>query len=195
LAAFSTIGGTPPLGICGSGMISLIAGLFSGGWLDPDGRLTRTKPCPAIRTEGRNARYIVDCREQGGREEVYVSETDISNLIRAKAAIFSACRVLLRKVGLDIHDIARMYIAGGFGRYLDIGNARTIGLIPTLPDDRYTFLGNASLSGAYMTLLSRRHREKCRELARKITYLDLSTVHEYMHEYTAALFIPHTNMR
>jgi uncharacterized 2Fe-2S/4Fe-4S cluster protein (DUF4445 family) len=195
LATFTTIGDVPPVGICGSGMISLVAGLYQSGWLDPDGKLNRLKTCSAIRLDGRFARYVIDSKEQGGAESVYVTENDISNLIRAKAAIFSACRVLLRKVGLDIRDITKIYIAGGFGRYLDLSDAQAIGLLPALPADRYVYVGNASASGAYMTLLSRPHREKCRELARKITYLDLSTVHEYMNEYTAALFIPHTDQQ
>lgn len=193
LCDFATIGGAQPAGICGSGMISLAAGLFKTGWLDPSGRFERVRHCDAISIESRNARYIVDHPERGGRGEVYITEADIDNLIRAKAAIFSACRVLLKNVGLEFGDISRMYIAGGFGRYLNIENAKAIGLVPEIPEDRFVFLGNASLSGAYMTLLSEQHRAKQREIAKKITYIDLSLEPGYMNEYTAALFLPHTD--
>lgn len=193
ISDFATIGDAPAVGICGSGMISLIAGLFETGWLDPAGRFDRVRKSSAVQIDGKNARYIVDSPKYGGKGEIFITEADVDNLIRAKAAIFSACRTMLGKVGMTFDDIAKIYIAGGFGRYLNIENAKTIGLIPDLPEDEYVFLGNASVSGAYMTLLSERHRDKQAELAKKVTYLDLSTENDYMNEYTAALFLPHTD--
>ncbi|HNX13953.1 MAG TPA: ASKHA domain-containing protein [Oscillospiraceae bacterium] len=193
ISDFAVIGSGPAIGICGSGMISLVAGLFETGWLDPAGRFDRIRKSDAVQIDGKNARYIVDHPQKGGKGEIFITEADIDNLIRAKAAIFSACRTMLGKVGMSFEDIAKFYIAGGFGRYLNITNAKTIGLIPELPEDKYVFLGNASVSGAYMTLLSESHRKKQAELAAKVTYLDLSTENEYMNEYTAALFLPHTD--
>jgi len=188
LPAYAVIGDTAPKGICGSGMIGLVAELFKTGWLDPAGKLNRVKKSEAIRIEGKTAHYMLT-------EDVYVTESDIDNLIRAKAAIFSAGRVLIQKVGMEFADIAKVYIAGGFGRYLDTGNAREIGLIPNLPADKYVFLGNTSLSGTTMALVSKTHREKIKEIAKQITYIDLGLEPEYMHEYTAALFLPHTDER
>jgi len=189
---YAVIGGTEAAGICGSGLISLIAGLFATGWIDPAGKLNRGKPCENIRVEGKSARYVI-APGLTPSDEVYISEADIDNLIRAKGAIFSACRVLMHKVGLETGDISKVYIAGGFGQYLDMEDAKTIGLIPDLPPDRYEFIGNTSWGGASLTLLSEKHREKELEIAKKITYLDLGAEPEYMHEYTAALFIPHTD--
>lgn len=188
----SVIGGGRAAGICGSGMISLIASLFETGWLDAGGKLDRSRPCPAITADGRNARYMLAEADEKGRS-VYVSETDVSNVIRAKAAIFSACRVMLMKVGMDFSDLAGVYVAGGFGRYLDVDRARAIGLLPGLPPEKFHFIGNSSLTGAYMTLLSARHRAMEAETAGKITYIDLGAEQEYMGEYTAALFLPHTD--
>jgi uncharacterized 2Fe-2S/4Fe-4S cluster protein (DUF4445 family) len=194
LSNYSVIGGGKPLGICGSGMISLMANLFAEGWMDAAGKLDRSRPSSAIQVLGRTARYIIATAEQSASgRELYITEADIDNIIRAKAAIFSACRVMLRKIGMEFDNLARMYIAGGFGRYLDIGKAQAIGLIPALSPEKFHFIGNSSLMGSYMTLVSAKHREKEAELAKKITYLDLSVEPEYMDEYTAALFLPHTD--
>jgi len=187
--AVSVIGGGEPAGICGSGMISLIAELFRAGLIDAAGKLIRGGS-DRITVQGKTASFTL--AETDGRV-IAVTEADIENLIRAKAAVFSACCVMLKQVGLTFSDLERVYIAGGFGRYLDNEDAKTIGLLPNLPPEKYGFLGNASLMGAYMTLLSRRHRETRRALAAKTTYLDLSAEPGYMDEYMAALFLPHTD--
>jgi uncharacterized 2Fe-2S/4Fe-4S cluster protein (DUF4445 family) len=175
-----TIGDAPPIGICGSGMLSLTAELFRRGLIDSAGKFTDTAPL------GPERGYAL-----GGR--VTVSETDLNNLIRAKGAIFSACRTLLASVGLGFEELDRVYIAGGFGSYLDLADAKTIGLLPNLPDERFCFLGNAAVAGAYLTLLSQEYRDKLKTLAGRITYLDLSNEPGYIHEYMAALFLPHTD--
>jgi uncharacterized 2Fe-2S/4Fe-4S cluster protein (DUF4445 family) len=193
-AAYSTIGNTAPIGICGSGLISLIANLFNSGFIDAAGKLNRTKKCSSIEIYGKNARYIIAAAsETANGNPIYITEADIDNLIRAKAAIFSACLVMLQKVQLEFNALSRIYIAGGFGRYLNIEDSTVIGLIPRLDPEKFKFIGNSSVMGAYMTLVSKRHREKQTVLAQKITYIDLSTESEYMHQYTAAIFIPHTD--
>ena len=185
----SVIGNVKPKGICGSGMISLIAELFKNGFVDPSGRL-QGKPSDHITAAG----YILAGGEasENGRP-ILVSETDIDNIIRAKAAIFSACRTLLASVDMDFGDLSRIYIAGGFGRYLDVADSKTIGLIPNLPAEKFVFLGNSSLMGATMTLLSAKSRRTQAELAQKITYVDLGAEPSYMDQYMAALFLPHTD--
>lgn len=195
-ATCSTIGNTAPAGICGSGMISLIAGLFKTGWIDAAGKLNRLKPCSAIEINGKNAKYILaEAEKCKNGKTIYITEADIDNLIRAKGAIFSACRVMLQSIDMDYADVSRIYIAGGFGRYLDIEKSTIIGLLPDLPSEKFTFIGNSSIIGAYMTLLSEKHRKKQLELSKKITYLDLSTDPGYMDQYTAALFLPHTDSK
>jgi uncharacterized 2Fe-2S/4Fe-4S cluster protein (DUF4445 family) len=194
LARYATIGSLPPKGICGSGMIALVAGLFAASWIDSAGKLDRSGRCSAIAVDGRSASYTVaPAGETASGRPLAVSEVDIDNIIRAKAAIFSACRTLLAGIELDFSDLARIYIAGGFGRYLDISKAKIIGLVPDLPAERFHYIGNASLTGAYMALVSRKHRERQYELANKITYVDLSSEPGYMDQYTAALFLPHTD--
>jgi uncharacterized 2Fe-2S/4Fe-4S cluster protein (DUF4445 family) len=114
--------------------------------------------------------------------------------VRAKAAIFSAVCLIMDQIGIGFDDISKIYIAGGFGRYLNLKDAKTIGLIPDLPLRKFRYIGNASLIGSYMILISQEFREKQIQLANRMTYIDLSTDPNYMNQYTAALFMPHTNL-
>lgn len=195
-ASYQTIGNVKPRGICGSGMISLLADLFLTGWLDAAGKLNRTKKSPVIQIQGRQACYIiVPAKESTSGKPVTISEIDIENIIRAKAAIYSACSLMLEQVGLGLDDLANIYIAGGFGRFLDIEKAIVIGLIPDLPREKYHYIGNSSLMGAYMVLVSQEFRQRQLNLARRMTYIELSTDPAYMHQYTGALFLPHTDIK
>ncbi|MCL2433546.1 MAG: ASKHA domain-containing protein, partial [Clostridia bacterium] len=173
-----TIGGEPPLGICGSGMISLAAELLKAGIIDPAGRYNQ---------------LAIDNEQLTIAEGITVSEADLQNLIRAKAAVYSACAVMLDSVGLQWGDVARVYIAGGFGRYLNSADAATIGLLPLMPRDKMEFMGNTALRGAVMALMDRKYCDMQIETARRMTYIDLSGEPGYMDAYTAALFLPHTD--
>ncbi len=194
LAIFRTIGQVRPRGICGSGMISLLAQLLRTGWIDAAGKLNRSKSSESIHINGRRASYtLVSANESGTGQAITVDEQDIENIIRAKAALFAACALMLTQVGMEFHNLRKIYIAGGFGRFLDIDAAITIGLLPDLPRDRFHFIGNASLTGSHMVMVSQKHRERQREQARRMTYLELITDPAYMNHYTAALFLPHTD--
>ena len=189
-----TVGDVKPLGICGSGMIGLLADLFLAGWIDPAGKLTRDRPSPAIEVDGRHARYCLATAEQSGTgKPLFINETDIENIIRAKAAIYSACALMLEQVEMTFDDLAHVYIAGGFGRFLDLEKATILGLIPDLPRERFHYIGNASLMGSYMTLVSQDYTERQIETANRMTYIDLGADPAYMDQYTAALFLPHTD--
>jgi uncharacterized 2Fe-2S/4Fe-4S cluster protein (DUF4445 family) len=193
-ADWRTIGNVKPKGICGSGMISLLAGLFSTGWIDAAGKFDRSRPSPIIHCVGRRATYtLVAASESDSGQALLISETDIENIIRAKAAIYSACALLVKQVGLNFTDLAHVYIAGGFGRFLDLDQATTLGLIPDLPSERFQYIGNSSLMGSYIVLVSQEYRQLQLELARRMTYVELSTDPTYMDQYTGALFIPHTD--
>jgi uncharacterized 2Fe-2S/4Fe-4S cluster protein (DUF4445 family) len=189
-----TIGNVKPKGICGSGMISLLAGLFSTGWIDAAGKFNRSRPSPVIHADGRRAVYtLAPGAESDSGQPLLISEADIENIIRAKAAIYSACALLVKQVGLTFADLAHIYIAGGFGRFLDLDKATILGLIPDLPRERFQYIGNSSLMGSYMVLVSQDYRQLQTELARRMTYMELNTDPAYMDQYTGALFIPHTD--
>lgn len=194
-AAYTVIGGGRPAGICGSGLIDLVSGLFLAGFLDASGKLDRSGRCPAVEANGRRASYTVArANETLDGNPVRVSETDIDNLMRAKAAIFSAASLMLKQVGFSFGDVSVFHVAGGFGKHLDLGHAIAIGLLPDIPRERFRYLGNASLAGTRLALLSKEHRNLQEELASRMTYLDLSASPGYMDQYTAALFLPHTEL-
>jgi uncharacterized 2Fe-2S/4Fe-4S cluster protein (DUF4445 family) len=191
----STIGDAPPRGICGSGLIDLLANLLRCGFIDRRGSLDRSGRSPHIQVEGKTARFVVvPAEESATGEPITISETEIDNVIRAKAAIYSATTLMLERVGLQPADLGRIDVAGSFGRFLDLDQAIVIGMLPDVPRDRYRYLGNASLAGSYVALLSETHRRRQLEIARHITYIELSTDPRYMDQYTAALFLPHTDL-
>jgi uncharacterized 2Fe-2S/4Fe-4S cluster protein (DUF4445 family) len=194
-ARYQTIGSVKPKGICGSGMIALLAKLYLTGWLDAGGKLDRSRPCDFIRVEGRCAFYIiVPAEEAESGNEITISEVDFENIIRTKAAIYSACSLILGQLEMSFEDLSNIYIAGGFGRFLDLEMAITIGLLPDLDRERFKYVGNSSLTGTYMVLVSQEFRESQLAAAERMTYIDLSTDPSYMNEYTSAMFLPHTDI-
>ncbi len=193
-ARYTTIGTGRPSGICGSGMIDLIAGLFLTGWIDPSGKFDRLRPCPFIHINGRRAYYtLAEAQDSCSGRAIMLSENDIDNLMRAKAAIYSAASLLLKQMGITFHDISTFYVAGGFGRFLNLENAMVIGLLPEMPVEKFHYLGNASLLGSGLCLLSKEFRDAQLALTKRMTYIDLSAYPGYMDQYMAALFLPHTD--
>jgi uncharacterized 2Fe-2S/4Fe-4S cluster protein (DUF4445 family) len=189
-----TINNAQPIGICGSGLITLVAELFSTGWLDARGRLNRDRSSPAIVLEGRSARYLLATADESGNGcELYLSEIEIEHILRAKAAIYAACSLMLGQLGLEIHQLEKVYIAGGFGQFINVEHAITIGLLPDIDRSKYLLVGNTSLEGATRVLISSRMQQQNHAIAQRMTYLDLSSDPAYMDEYTAALFLPHTD--
>jgi uncharacterized 2Fe-2S/4Fe-4S cluster protein (DUF4445 family) len=194
-AWYSTILNGKPSGICGSGLIDLIAGLFLTGWIDASGKFNRTKPSPSIRIEGRRAYYtLADAKDTNSGKPITLSENDIENLMRAKAAIYSAASLMLKQAGITFHDLSTFYVAGGFGRFLNLDNAVIIGLLPDIPLEKFHYIGNASLLGSRHCLLSKEFRDIQMALTKRMTYIDLSSFSGYMDNYTAALFLPHTEL-
>jgi uncharacterized 2Fe-2S/4Fe-4S cluster protein (DUF4445 family) len=197
-ADISVIGGGQPRGLCGSGVIDLLAELWTQGLLDSSGKFDVSgsggRVCDSG-DSGRNAAYtVVEASDSAGGEAIVLDERDIQSLLRTKAAVYAACSFMLKSIGLELDAIERVYVAGGFGRFLDLENSITIGLLPDLPLECFTYLGNSSLTGAHAMLTSRAAREKVAELAHRITYLELNVSPAYMDEYTAALFLPHTDL-
>ena len=126
--------------------------------------------------------------------DLTLTEIDIENLIRAKGAIYSGCMTLLTEVGMSIGDLEHIFLAGGFGSYVDLAKAMTIGLLPELDADKVTFIGNGSLMGARMSSLTNRIRKDVVEVTKKMTNFELSDTNSYMDNYVAALFLPHTDI-
>jgi len=191
----SIIGDVEPAGICGSGYIDIISQMLKVGLLDKSGKLNG-KDCARLRN-GKDGREFVlfPAEDSASGLDIVITEADIENLKRSKAAIYAATTTLIKHMGFELGDINKIFIAGGFGNYIDIDSAVNIGLLPDVDRSRFIFIGNSSLSGARSMLLSYQAFIKAEEIAKKITYCELSVEPGYMDEYMAALFYPHTDLR
>ena len=182
--------GIQPTGICGSGMIDAVAEMFLSEILNQKGKLQ--KDISSRVRQGENGLEFVVYSDKV--KDIVLTEPDIENIIRAKAAIYAGFSILLKEVGYTFEDVHRVYIAGGFGKFLDIEKAIILGMLPDLPREKFEYMGNTSIAGAYLCSLSRRMRQEAEEIAKKMTYLELSVSRSFMDEYVSGLFIPHTNM-
>jgi uncharacterized 2Fe-2S/4Fe-4S cluster protein (DUF4445 family) len=189
------IGGIDAKGLCGSGLVDLLAELFIHGFIDRYGKFIAEKiPDRIVETDEGKAFLLVDASKSFWGKDICITERDITNLIRTKGAVFSACSLLLKSVGLRFDEIDSFYIAGGFGQHLDVENAVRIGLLPDLERKQFHYIGNSSLLGSYLILLSDKNRKMVQKIARQMTYIELNTEPGYMNEFTGSLFLPHTNM-
>ncbi len=190
------IGGGKPAGICGSGLIDVIGEMYLKGVIDRKGRFNRDIGNKYLKCEDNDCRYVlVDKKDSINGKEIYISEVDIDNLIRAKAAIYAGIKTLLEEVDLSVYDLKKIYIAGGLGRHLNIKNAIVIGMLPDIDIEKYFFLGNTSVVGAYLSLLSHDKYKQTSRIARHITYIELSVNMKFMDRYVAGLFLPYTDMK
>jgi uncharacterized 2Fe-2S/4Fe-4S cluster protein (DUF4445 family) len=183
---YRVVGGGKPAGICGSGLICLLGEMLKHGIVDRAGRLQ----------SGDSRGFLVESAERTATgEDLVITDADLENLVRTKAAIYAACARILDNVGLEWDAVARVYIAGGFGRYIQIADAVRIGMLPDLPHEKFRYIGNSALTGAYIALLSREHRDRLAAIAARTTYVDLSSDPRYMDSYVQAMFLPHTDRK
>jgi uncharacterized 2Fe-2S/4Fe-4S cluster protein (DUF4445 family) len=188
-----TIADDPPRGICGSGVIELLAELFRHGFLAPNGDLNEGTT-DRIRRNEVGLEYLVATREEGeSGKEVALTEDDIQTLIQSKGAVFAGIVSLLKNVGMSIDNIDRILIAGGFGAHLNIDNCVTIGMLPDVDRSKFKYIGNSSIKGAYRALLFQEAREEALKVSESMTYIDFSSNDIFFQEYQSALFLPHTH--
>ncbi|MDD4907863.1 MAG: ASKHA domain-containing protein [Candidatus Omnitrophica bacterium] len=191
---YETISNSKPRGICGSGYIDIISQMLTNKLLDKAGKIKNLKN-KRVRKGENGMEFIIAFKDETETgEEIYISEADIENIKRAKAAIFAGSSLLLKHMSLNFNDVKKIFIAGGFGTYLNIANAKILGLLPDLDESRFIFVGNSSLAGARQALLSYEAMKKADEIAGKVSYFELSVEPEYMDEYIAASFFPHTDL-
>jgi len=191
---FSTIGDIKPKGLCGSGLIDTLAELFRMGYINRSGRLKPEATSRIRERDGELEFVLVPRPETQTGDDIVLTEPDIENLIRAKAAIFSGAHILAHSMNLEFDDIDLIYLAGGFGSYLNKEKAVMIGLIPDVSPEKIQFVGNASVTGAKMALLSQEALEMAQQISKSVTYYDLITYPYYMDEFLSAKFIPHTDL-
>ena len=193
---YQIIGNARPRGICGSGLIDCIYELVRNGIIGADGKFDRDRDDARLGIEDNIAHYIIaHAHETESGEAIFITESDIDNLIKSKGAVFAAIKSLVDYIGLTFDQIDNFYVAGGFGSYLDISKAVAIGLLPDIPLEKIQFIGNSSLTGARMCLLSEAALEKSMNISRSMTNIELSVYQPFMDEYIAALFLPHTDRK
>ncbi len=193
--SFSSIGNIPPRGICGSGLLDSIAEMLRSGVIDRSGNFQKGIKTDRLRKKDDEYEFVLVNKEDTGIDsEILITQADIANLVRSKGAIYAAVSLLIESMGLSINDVHCVYLAGGFGNYLNVRNAITIGMLPDMPASRIKFVGNTSLTGAKMALLSEEAFETVQSIASQMTYFDLMGNQKYMEEFMSANFLPHTNL-
>ena len=191
---YRTVGSGRPRGICGSGLIDLIAEMYKAGFVDRSGHLMSGRTSRMRERDGILEYVLVPASRSDTGKDIVITQSDLSNLLSAKAAIYAGTQVLARAIGLDFREVERVYIAGGFGNYLDREKAIAIGLIPDLPLEKIRFVGNTSILGADLGLLSEDAWQELHDIAKSVTYYDLINYPNYYDEFLAARFIPHTDL-
>jgi len=188
-AQVSVIGGAPAKGICGSGLIDLVAETFRVGVLDFSGKLVAS--APYVRMGKWGLEYlVVPADETSIGKDIVLTQADLDYVIDSKAAACGAITVLMKKLRIGISDVRNIYLAGAFGTYTDMGSATRLGIFPEFPNGEFHPIGNGSLSGAYATLMSVDKRREAAEVARKMVYVDLLVDVEFIEEYSKALYLP-----
>ena len=190
---YTVIGGGKPRGMCGSALIDLTSELFLRGVIDIQGKFRPEGPVPLKETEDGPA-FVVAPREESALEsDITLSQVDLDILLRSKAAMYTILQTITSEVGIGFSDLHRFYVAGTFGAYIDPKKAVNLGMVPDLPLDKYTALGNSSGKGACMLLKDHRLLDEVESICEKLTYLELNVNQMFMNLFSAARFIPHTD--
>ena len=201
---WTTIDDAPPVGICGSGLIDLVAELYLARIIDIRGKFQAEFPGQngeekafvrkhLVSRDGETMFIVAFADESGSDEPVVLSQVDLDAMMRSKAAMYAILTTLTAQVGVEFKDLDRIYVAGAFGKHINPARAITLGMLPDLPLSTYKPLGNSSLHGAEQMLLNEKTRIRATEIGKKITYIELNVNQEFMIRFSGSRFIPHTN--
>jgi uncharacterized 2Fe-2S/4Fe-4S cluster protein (DUF4445 family) len=192
---YRVIGGGKPAGLCGSALIALVSEMFLSGILDKSGNINLTLPTNRVREGEHGSEYVVAwANETENGKDIVITHVDVDNLMRAKAAIYAGYSVLAEQVGMTLENVQQMIIGGSFGKHINVEKAIQIGLLPDMPWEKFHFLGNTSIKGAYLALLETSQRERITDISRRMTYIELSADNTFYEAFTSALFLPHTDI-
>ena len=192
---FRVIGNRKPRGLCGSGLISLLSEMFLTGVVDKGGKINTTLDTERVRNGDHGSEYVIAWADETSTgEDIVITNVDIDNLLRAKAAIYAGFTVLADGVGFPMEMIERVLIGGSFGKYINVEKAVQIGLLPDMPWENFDFLGNTSVKGAYLALIDHNQRQRITEIAARMTYVELSADNTFYDAFMSALFLPHTDL-
>ena len=192
---YSTINGKKPRGICGSGLIDLLAELLCTCVIDRTGHINTSISNSRIRMNGHLPEFVIAwATETDIGKDIVITENDIKNLIMSKASVHAACLTLMKQAGINRKEISTIYFAGAFGNYINKKNATIIGLIPEIGTDKIINIGNGAVTGANIALINRRKRKTLDDIACRIAYIELNAESAFMDEYTSSTFLPHTDL-
>ena len=192
---YETINSVKPRGICGSGLIDLIADLLRACVIDRTGRINTAIRSPRIRQGAHFPEFVVAwARETAIGKDIVITENAVKSLIMSKASVLAACFTLMNEAGIRREEIASIFFSGAFGNYINKEHAITIGLIPEVPIGSIQNIGNGAVEGANIALINRKKRRIIDEIARMIAYIELNAEPSFMDEYTRATFLPHTDL-
>jgi uncharacterized 2Fe-2S/4Fe-4S cluster protein (DUF4445 family) len=185
---YQTIGDVPPIGLCGSGILDVVAQLFKEGIADrrgaikPDHRYVRE-------TDSGREFVLVEKENSGNGRDIIITRGDIGEIQLAKGAMRAGLNILLEKAGVSEADLDQVIIAGAFGSYIDVDSAVSIGMFPKLPLDRFVQVGNAAGMGARLALVSREQRQEADRIAAQTEYVELTNTPEFTDEFAMAMFL------
>jgi uncharacterized 2Fe-2S/4Fe-4S cluster protein (DUF4445 family) len=188
-AEISVIGDARPKGICGSGLIDIVAEMYRVGVMDFSGKIVPNQN--NVREGKWGLEYLVVPSEKTSiNRDIVITQADLDYVVDSKAAACGGVTVLMKKLKIGIDQVKHIYLAGAFGTYTNLNNATRLGIFPEFPNGEIHPIGNGSLSGAYATLMSREKRREARDVAEKMVYIDLLVDLEFIDEYSKALYIP-----
>jgi len=191
---YLTIDNAKPRGICGSAIVDAIAEMLKTGIIDTSGKISLDLETPRIRKNPDELEYVLVWKKEATTEEdIVLLQSDIQEIQKAKAAIYTGASLLMKKLNISPKDISKAFIAGAFGTYIDPTNAKTIGLFPDMTNETIQ-VGNAAGTGARMILLSKDAKKKAEEIQKMIRYLELATDPDFQKEFISALYFPHLDL-
>jgi len=192
---YQAVGNAKPIGICGSGIIDAVANLLKYGLIDKSGVFSKSSPTPRLRAQNGKKEFVLVSQKEGAARDIVITQKDIEQVQLAKAAIYAGCSILMKKRQVQPEDIGNMFVAGAFGNYININNAKLIGMLPDIPTRKMKFVGNAAGSGARMALISTKDRHVARLVARKVRYVELGLDKDFEKEFTSAMFFKSADSR
>jgi len=192
--SYLTIGKVKPLGLCGSAVIDAVASLLKCQLVDRAGKFTEDFQSPRFAKMNGQKAFVLVSKMEGAARDIAITQKDVREIQLAKAAIYAGCSVLMKKRRIKPCDVKKLYIAGAFGNYINLTNAKMIGLLPDIPAERVTLVGNAAGAGARMALISRKMRQVATKVSRKVDYVELALEPDFQSEFTAAMFFPHRDL-
>jgi len=192
--SYRTIENAKPMGLCGSAIIDAVANLLKCKIIDRDGRFADAPVTSRLKTTNGTKSFILVSREEGATRDIMITQKDIREVQLAKAAIYTGCYILMKRKNIKPADIKKFYVAGAFGNYINLENAKLIGMLPDIPTKFITFVGNAAGAGARMALISKTQRQIAASISRKVDYVELALDPDFQREFALATCLPHRNL-